>query len=967
MSADRWLLLSTWHNAWLAADAPTRERLRVEFGVEHPALAAQADALASASEGLPGFLETPALVLAARALAQDDPLLGVDARVGPYRIAGLLARGGMGDVYRATDVRLQRDVALKVLAHNGTDDGPRIERFLREARITASFDHANIVKVFDVGMVDARPYLVAELLDGETLRARLERGPLSAEDARRIAGEVATGLVVAHAASLVHRDLKPENVFLTRSGVTKILDFGIAKLTADAGAVDGVATLTGVLFGTAGYLAPEQIRGSAVDGRTDLFALGSTLFEMLTGRRAFARDHTVDTLHAILHEAPPELPESANVSPELSAMVMRLLEKEPSRRFQSAADLAWALAHMTRAHDSPSVGAVAVAPLRGVDSSPAPTARSPWRSRAALITVAALVAAVGIASIGRPLWSKSFVSAGRERVPFVVPPPPGNRFENDPERTHLAFSPDGSQLAFIARASDSGMSRIWLRPRNSVALHPLDKTDGARSLFWSPDGRSLAFFADGQLKRLDLATGAVMKVCNVNEVIGLTGTWGADGDILFGSVRGDVILGVSARGGTPVAVLRPDRAQGEVRVNWPWFLPDGRRFLYQSRRRDGSGQVMLGERGRPSRPILSAVSNAQWMDPDMVVFVRDGTLLAQRVDLAAARIVGEPTPIDGPINYIYSTARAEFATSRVGHVAYQTHTDISRLVWRDRAGTRIREIGEPGNYQSVRLASDGRVLVEQYRPGPGTPDVLALDVHGRPTKLTWDVASERHPILLRDGVSLVYMADRDGNPPNVFLKKIGTDEADGLPLAPAGQMQWPEDVSPSEKKTLAYVQRSPRGDFDILTLSLEPPGTPAVLLGSSSDETGLRFSADGGAVAFISNESGPYEVYVAPFPAMTPRVPVSSGGGRAPRWNPARRELIYLSSDGKVMTVRVPTTPSLNLDPPTPLFTIPKGESWIDFDVSADGEQFLTITPDSRGDEQPLTLILDWPAGASRR
>jgi eukaryotic-like serine/threonine-protein kinase len=967
VSADRWLLLSTWHNAWLAADTPTRERLRAEFGVEHPELTAQADALASASTGLAGFLETPALVLAARDLTQDDPLLTVDALVGPYRIVGLLARGGMGDVYRATDVRLRRDVALKVLAHNGTDDVLRSERFLREARITASFDHANIIKVFDVGMVDGRPYLVAELLDGETLRGRLERGPMSTEDARKIAGEVAAGLVVAHAASLVHRDLKPENVFLTRSGVTKILDFGIAKLTADAGALDSVATLTGVLFGTAGYLAPEQIRGDAVDGRTDLFALGSMLFEMLTGQRAFARGHTVDTLHAILHEAPPELPASANLAPELSAVVMRLLEKEASRRFQSAADLAWALAHIAWAHDGPSIGPRAAGPLPGVESSDAPAARSPWRPRAAVTIAAAVVAAIGIVSIGRAVWSGLSASDRRETVQvvqFLVFPPRGNRFGNDPERTHLAFSPDGSQLAFIARASDGGVPRIWLRPMASDDARPLDGTDGARSLFWSLDGRSLAFFADDKLKRLDLPDGAVVPVCPVNEVIGLTGTWGADGDILFGSVKGEVILGVSARGGTPVAVLRPDRARGEVRVNWPWFLPDGRRFLYQSRRRDGSGQVMLGERGRPSRLLLPAVSNAQWMDPDLVVFVRDGTLLAQRVDLDAARIVGEPIPIAGSTDYIYSTARAEFATSRTGHVVYQTHTDMSRLVWRDRAGMRIREIGRPGNYQSVRLAPDGRVLVERYRPGLGTPDVLALDETRGEARLTWDAASETKPILLRDGVSLLFMADRDGNSPNVFRKNLTTGAEKAL--APAGQMQWPEDVSANEQ-TLAYAQRTPRGNFDILTLALDAPGTPSVLLGSPFDETGLRFSPDGHAAAFISDESEHYEVYVAPFPAMTPRVRVSARGGRALRWNPAGRELIYLSNDGGVVSVRVQTTPSLELGTPTTLFVIPRGESWLDFAVSADGERFLTITPDSRGDEQPLRVIRNWSAGTPLR
>ena len=353
MSSDRWQLLSEWHNAWLAAGADDRDRLRREFVEGHPDLAAQADALASAGAELGGFLETPALALAARDLAQDDPLLAVETRVGPYRIVGLMARGGMGDVYRATDVRLQRDVALKLLAHAGTDDTQRIERFLQEARVTAALDHVNIVKVFDVGVLDGRPYLVAELLDGETVRARLGRGPLAAEDATRIAGHVAAGLVVAHAAGLVHRDLKPDNVFLTRSGVTKILDFGIAKLADGPAMADGLATLTGVLLGTAGYLAPEQIRGDAVDGRTDLFALGSMLFEMSTGRRAFAREHTIDTLHAILHDDPPDLLPAAGVSADLAAIVMRLLEKSPAARFQSAADLERALAHIARTPGAP--------------------------------------------------------------------------------------------------------------------------------------------------------------------------------------------------------------------------------------------------------------------------------------------------------------------------------------------------------------------------------------------------------------------------------------------------------------------------------------------------------------------------------------------------------------------------------------------------------------------------------------
>ena len=273
---------------------------------------------------------------------------------GPYHIVELLARGGMGDVYRATDMRLQRDVALKHMSAAGIDDPQRTERFLQEARVTAALDHANIVKVFDVGVLGGRPYLVEEFLEGETLRARLRNGPLTTSEACRIAGEVAAGLVVAHAAGLVHRDLKPDNIFLTRAGVTKILDFGIAKTagTGDPVVADGLATLTGVLLGTAGYLAPEQIRGGPVDGRADLFALGSMLFEMISGQRAFAREHTIDTLHAILHDDPPALPSQSAVPDDLDAVVARLLQKAPAARFQSAADLAWVLAHMPQPVDA---------------------------------------------------------------------------------------------------------------------------------------------------------------------------------------------------------------------------------------------------------------------------------------------------------------------------------------------------------------------------------------------------------------------------------------------------------------------------------------------------------------------------------------------------------------------------------------------------------------------------------------
>ncbi len=348
MSTERWRVLSEWHNTWLAAPNDQRVGMRASFATEHPDLLQLADELAASSGAVDGFLETPALVLAVRDLVQDEPPLPEDTLVGPYRIVTLLARGGMGDVYRATDQRLGRDVALKTLTSVARGDGHSVERFQQEARITASLDHPNIVRVFDVGMSNGRPYLVSELLDGETLRAPIRRGPLAPADARSIAAALTSGLVAAHAIGLVHRDLKPENIFLTKSGTVKILDFGIAKLAQDPAMPRGLATLTGVVLGTAGYLAPEQVKGDPVDARTDLFALGSILFELMTGQRAFVREHTIDTLHAIVHDDPPDLLPRGTA---LTSIVRRLLAKAPDARFQSAADLLWALEQIERGRD----------------------------------------------------------------------------------------------------------------------------------------------------------------------------------------------------------------------------------------------------------------------------------------------------------------------------------------------------------------------------------------------------------------------------------------------------------------------------------------------------------------------------------------------------------------------------------------------------------------------------------------
>jgi tetratricopeptide (TPR) repeat protein/TolB-like protein len=370
MTSERWEFLARWVTEWMDAGGDERERMRARLAAEHPDLVDEADSLTAATRRMEGFLETPALVLAAQPLVVSDPLFAGGSLVGPYQVVGLLARGGMGDVYRATDVRLRRDVALKVLAGTKTGDPLRVERFMQEARVTAALDHPNVVRVFDVGEFDGRAYLVTELLEGETLRTCIDRGPVPAAVALRIGVEVAKGLSAAHAAGLVHRDLKPENIFLTRTGVTKLLDFGIAKLAQDETVHDGFSTLTGVVLGTASYLSPEQIRAKTIDARADLFALGSVLFEMLTGRRAFAREHIVETLHAILHDPPDEAVLRDRAPEAVADLVMRLLEKPPGARVQTAAAVIQAL-------DGIDGGTIARSSTRPVAARPAPVRDEP--------------------------------------------------------------------------------------------------------------------------------------------------------------------------------------------------------------------------------------------------------------------------------------------------------------------------------------------------------------------------------------------------------------------------------------------------------------------------------------------------------------------------------------------------------------------------------------------------------------
>jgi len=653
--------------------------------------------------------------------------LGPGTRVGRYEIVAALGAGGMGEVYRARDSSLDRDVAIKVLPHGTADHPDARERLAREAKSLSRLSHPHICAVHDVGEDAGSLYLVMELLEGETLAARIARGPLGLTDTLRVGREIAEALGGAHRQGVVHRDLKPGNVMLTPGGV-KLLDFGLAKAVAptdpeSAPTLGRSLTVEGTVVGTLQYMSPEQMEGKAADARSDIFALGAVLYEMATGQRAFGGDSASAIAAAILTVDPPPLHASA----ALDRIVRACLVKDPDRRWQSAQDVALQL---SMSGDGV-MAAVSAAPRRI-------PAWVPW-------VAAAMATAVAIAAL--TLRPARPAGAAPRPVAFTVPAPPGLSFFLSVERTPFAVSPDSTVLAFIAGSPETGPPQIWLRPFASVAARPLAGTEGAQSLFWSPDGGSIGFVVAGKLRQVAIAGGAPVTICDVREGIGMTGSWGADGQIIFASVEGEAIYRVSTSGGTPTVDLKPDPSQGEARFAWPAFLPDGRRYLYSVTGREERAEVRLAEPGRPPRTVLKARSNARYVDPGFLLFVEDGALLARRFDAASGTLTGDAIPVADEVNYFRATALAHFTASSSGVLAYSSGSDLSRLAWFDRAGRETGQLGPPDSYQNVRISSDGReVLFDRITRRTRNYDLWSLDLsRGFETRLTSSPETEVAP------------------------------------------------------------------------------------------------------------------------------------------------------------------------------------------------------------------------------
>jgi len=879
--------------------------------------------------------------------------LTTGTRLGSYEIVAPIGAGGMGEVYRARDTRLPREVAIKVLPEAVASDPDRLSRFEQEARAASALNHPNIVTIHEVGKSGPLSYIVMELVQGSTVRELVTAGPLPVKRLLSTAAQIADALARAHAAGIVHRDLKPENLMVTRDGFVKILDFGLAKLagpeTPDLSRVETAAhgTEPGVVLGTVGYMSPEQATGRPVDFRSDQFSLGSVLYEMATGQRAFSRGTAMDTITAIIRDEPDPIESAAPQAPlPFRWVVERCLAKDPEERYSSTRDLALDLGRL-RDQGTITSGERVAAGTR-------PRRRL---SAVAWIPLVLLAAAAGILAGLRMRRPPPAATAGR----FSVPLPPGTLFAPEEISRGVSISPDGTRV--VVEAFSGGRRRLFIRALEAEEFSELQGSLDATGHFWSGDGRSIAFFSEGKLKKIPATGGPPIEICQAP--FGLVGSWNREGTILISKFQPPGIFRVPDTGGDPVRVLAPEASRGEFNLLWPQFLPDGRQFLY------------LGMGGAPVKPHLrlgsldsketwavgDVSSRIEYSPPGFLVFARDGALFAQKFDEKKRSFLGEPSIVASNVHVFLGPAHSTFSVSTTGVLAYRTAPRPSRLMWLDRQGRELGRLGEPAVVKGIRISPDGaRAAVDIEDRRTGTSDVWLFEVaRAISTRLHFDATDENNPVWSPDGTKLVYRSDRKG-PPDIYEITVGVPGSERPFLEQVG-VQQPEDLS-KDGRNLAYVNQAQSGLWNIWLLPLQAGGRASPWLNSKFNETSPRFSPDGRWIAFESNESGTPEIYAALTEGAREKRRVSPGGGRQPRWRGDGKELFYVAPDGFV--VAVPVTPGALLETgsPIPLFRVePEIQN---FDVSRDGARFLLSAPLDKVGESPIRVIVNWPALAEK-
>jgi serine/threonine protein kinase/Tol biopolymer transport system component len=901
--------------------------------------------------------------------------IGPGSRIGPYEVSAQIGEGGMGQVYRARDRTLNRDVALKILPEVVAVEPDRVARFKREAQLLAALNHPNIAGIYGLEESHAGRALVLELVEGPTLADRLARGPLAPGEALVIARQIAEAIEAAHEQGIIHRDLKPANVKVRGDGTVKVLDFGLAK------ALDPVATSPesshsptitapafthrGVILGTAPYMSPEQAKGLPADQRSDIWAFGCVLYEMLAGRRPFPGQTISEILAQILEREPDLNALPASTPARIAWLVRRCLEKDPRRRLHDIADARIEIDEALRE------------PVGSAFSSAAPmptSSRSRWREAlpwtAAAVCLAALVGTLIVSRAGRgnngSPDARSFTAA--------ITLPDGLRLGTANPPGRFALSPNGQWLAF-AGTDATGRTQLWIRPLATSVAQPLAGTEDAQFPFWSPDSRAIAFVASRKLRRVDLFGGPPITIADV--AMTATGAWNKDNVILFTPTGGAPLHRVSALGGTPVAVTTLDKEAGDVQHWYPSFLPDGKHFLYFAVGSKTGGAtdaraVLVGslDSTGPGKVLVQGGSNAKYANGHLL-YSRNGTLVAQPFDLERLELRGESTPLVEQMQIAgfgaTGTAGA-FSVSDTGLLAYQAGSVLrSRLVWLDRSGEQTSTLGDPADYGDVMLSPDGaRAAVSVVDPAVGTRDLWIFDLaRGIRERLTDDPGDEFAPIWSRqDGRTLIFSSRRAGS---IDLYRIPVTGGTAAPLWEDSLGKFASDWS-ADGKFLVYIAGGgiiSRSDLWVLPVG---GGKPAPILETALIESQGQFSPDGRWLAYMSagsERTGTREVYVVPFPGPGERRQISTAGGGWPRWRRDGREIFFLALDDTLTAVTVNGDGArFEIKAARPLFKArPRPYARLDaypYDVTASGQRFIVNTMVDEPTAAQITLVVNW-------
>jgi len=899
--------------------------------------------------------------------------LSSGTKLGPYEIVAPLGAGGMGEVYRARDTRLERSVAVKILPQHLADKAEASERFEREARTISSLNHPNICQLHYVGQQDGVRYLVMELLEGETLADRLRRGPLPFEQVLRYGAEIADGLHAAHRRGVVHRDLKPGNVMLTKSGA-KLMDFGLAKGIIQPSLVsEGLtATLTsshatpltqqGTIVGTFQYMAPEQIEGKEADARSDIFSFGAVLYEMVRGKRAFEGKTLVSVAAAILEKEPEPIRAVQPLTPaSLERVIRKCLAKDPDARWQSAGDLASELRWIAEG----SVSGVHTASPISVRRGARVREWFAWIFCAlAIIAVIVLSLVLGFSGGEKPVVRMQIATPEKLQFNFVGDnggPP--------------VISPDGKNVVFAARAE--GKNQLFLRPLDKLKPQPIAGTEDGTFPFWSPDSRSIAFFVEGKLKRADLAGGPPVTICDAP--VGRGGSWSTNGMIVFSPTFTEALLQVPATGGIPTAATKLSDKYTTHR--WPWFLPDGHHFLYLAANHAATTSTTTAVfwaslDGRDNKLLFTSPSNAIYASGHLL-YVRDNTLMAQPFDGSSGQLQGDPVPLNDDVQVDGTVWRGTFSASDNGALVYQPGVlgARHRLTWFDRSGKELGSVSGPDAFSLMELSPDDRKVAVTIGDPVGMIWIYDM-LHNSRTRFTFGNDSNVDAIWSRDGKKIAYL---EGDVNNAFSRKVIVKASDGsgeaTQLLDIGTVHTLQQELNDWSPDLRYIlyESGTVGEGNGIDLWLLPLSgdKPFPLLSSPGDQQFAQFSPDGRWVAYSSSETGRPEIYVVPFPATGSKWQISTNGGTRPRWRRDGKEIVFeVEGSGKVMSAQVNGRgPNFEVGEVRPLFettNLPPNNAGSQWSLTSDGQRLLAITTGETG-ALPLTVIQNWTGDLKRK